>query len=385
VELFDIAWNNIRRRKAKALLLVLGLTIGTMTVVALQAITRTLQADVRTKLDEFGANILVVPHSNSLSLSYGGLNVFSATFDVQELSNRDMAAVRTIPNARNISIVAPKLLSVAEIGEQAVLVAGVDFGSELRMKPWWSLEGSEPERDDQVVVGSRVARLMDLSVGTPVQIGDQTFQVVAVLAENGQQDDDMLFVDLGAAQRALHRPDAISLIEVAALCIECPIEEMVAQIQTALPQARVTALRQAVTLRMEMVGQLARFSWVVSAVVLTIGGLVVLTTMLGAVAERTQEIGVLRAIGFRQRHIVNVILTEAMLISLLGGLLGWFLGMQAAILLIPTVTQSQLPVSWDPMLAIWAVTIALTVGMAASVCPALRAARLDPTTALRAL
>ena len=385
MELFDIAWNNIRRRKARVLLLVLGLTLGTMTVVTLQTITRTLQADVGNKLDEFGANILVVPRSNSLSLSYGGLTVSSATFDLEELTDQDVAQVWTIPNARNISIVAPKLLSAAKIGEQAVLVAGVDLESELRMKQWWQLKGSAPETDDQAVAGSRVAELLGLSVGTPVQIGEQTFQIAAVLAENGQQDDDMLFVDLGAAQRALHRPNAISLIEVAALCTACPIEDMVAQIQTVLPQARVTALRQAVTLRMEMVGQLQRFSWALSAAVLAIGGLVVLTTMLGAVSERKQEIGVLRAIGFRRRHIINIILTETMLVSLLGGLLGLLIGIGAATVLIPIVTQTDLPVALDPLLALWAVAIALVVGMAASIYPAVRAAQLDPTTALRAL
>ncbi|MBL7200178.1 MAG: ABC transporter permease [Anaerolineae bacterium] len=385
MELFDIAWNNIRRRKGRVLLLVLGLTIGVTTVVALQAITRTLQADVGNKLDEFGANILIVPHSNSLSLSYGGLAVSSATFDLEELRDQDVAQVWTIPNARNISIVAPKLLSVAEVREQAVLVAGVDFESELRMKPWWQLEGSEPETEGQALAGSRVATLLDLSVGSPLQVGDQVFQVVAVLAENGQQDDDMLFVDLSAAQRALDRPGAISLVEVAALCTACPIEDMVAQIQAVLPQARVTALRQAVALRMEMVGQLMRFSWALSAVVLVIGGLVVLTTMLGAVAERKQEIGVLRAIGFRRRHIIHIILTEATLVSLLGGTLGWLVGMGAAAALTPVVTQVDLPVSWDPLIALWAVSSALLVGVAASLYPAVRAARLDPTTALRAL
>jgi putative ABC transport system permease protein len=385
MELFDIAWNNVRRRKGRVLLLVLGLTIGVTTVVALQTITRTLQADVGNKLDEFGANILIVPRSNSLSLSYGGLSVPSATFDVEDLTGQDVARVWTIPNAGNISIVAPKLLSVAEIGAQSVLVAGVDFESELRIKPWWQLEGRAPQTDDQAVVGSRVADLLDLAVGSPVQVGGETFQVVAVLAENGQQDDDMLFVDLAAAQRALQRPGAVSLVEVAALCTACPIEDMVAQIQRTLPQARVTALRQAVTLRMEMVGQLMRFSWALSAVVLVIGGLVVLTTMLGAVSERKQEIGVLRAIGFRRRHIVNVILTEATLVSVLGGVLGWLVGMGIAVVLTPMVTQVDLPIRWDPLMAWWAVFTALVVGVLASVYPAVRAARLDPTTALRAL
>jgi putative ABC transport system permease protein len=383
--LFDIAWNNIRRRKGRVLLLVLGLTIGVTTVVALQTITRTLQADVGNKLDEFGANILIVPQSNSLSLSYGGLSVPSTTFDLEELTDQDVARVWTIPNAGNVSIVAPKLLSVVEMDGQSVLLAGVDFESELRLKPWWRLEGHAPETDGQAVVGSRVARLLDLSLGSPVQVDGETFQVVAVLAENGQQDDDMLFVDLGAAQRTLGRAGAVSLIEVAALCTACPIEEMVAQIQRALPQARVTALRQAVTLRMEMVGQLMRFSWALSAVVLVIGGLVVLTTMLGAVSERKQEIGVLRAIGFRRRHIVNVILTEATLVSVLGGILGWLTGMGVAVVLTPSVIEVSLPVQWDPLMAWWAVFIALVIGVLASAYPAVRAARLDPTTALRAL
>jgi putative ABC transport system permease protein len=195
----------------------------------------------------------------------------------------------------------------------------------------------------------------------------------------------MLFVDLSAAQQALHRPDAVSLIEVAALCTACPIEDMVAQIQTVLPQARVTGLRQAVTLRMETVGQITRFAWALSAIVLVIGGLVVLTTMLGAVTERRQEIGVFRAIGFRRTHIVRVILTEAALVSLLGGSLGWLIGMGAAALLAPSVAQVSVPVQWDPWLALGAVSIALVVGLLSSLYPAVRAAQLDPTTALRAL
>jgi len=383
--LLDIARNNLRRRKSKALLLVLGLSIGVATAVSLQAFTQTMERDVATKLDEFGANILIVPHSNSLSLSYGGLSVSSAAYDVGELTEGDLNLIDTIPNARNVSVVAPKLLSAVELEGQLVLVAGVDFESELRLKRWWRLIGREPEAEDEAVVGVRVARLLDLSAGSEVQVGDRFFRIVAVLAENGQQEDDMLFVDLHAAQEALGRPEAVSLAEVAALCTACPIEDMVAQIQTVMPQARVTALRQAVTLRMETVGQLTRFAWVVSGIVLAIGGLVVLTTMLGAVTERRQEIGVFRAMGFRRSHIMIVILSEAALVSLLGGLLGWLVGMGVAAVLAERVAQLAVPVAWSPWLALGALGTALVVGLLSSLYPASRAARLDPNTALRSL
>jgi putative ABC transport system permease protein len=120
-------------------------------------------------------------------------------------------------------------------------------------------------------------------------------------------------------------------------------------------------------------------------VVIAIGALVVLTTMLGAVAERRQEIGLFRALGFRQRHVERVILSEAALVSLLGGILGWLMGMGAAVLLAPRVANVSTPVPWSPLLALGAIGCALVVGLGASLYPATQAARVDPTVALRSL
>jgi putative ABC transport system permease protein len=344
-----------------------------------------MQMDVSAKLDEYGANILIVPKANDLSLSYGGVTVASAAYDVGELTLTDLERIRTIKNARNISVVAPKLLGAVSLHGRSVLVAGVRFAEELRLKQWWRVDGEEPATPNDVLVGLRLARTLDLGPGETLEINGQVFRVVGILAENGSQDDDILFIDLAAAQHLMNKPQGISLVEVAALCIECPVEDMVEQIASVLPQARVTALRQAVTLRMETVGQLSRFAVAVSVVVIAIGALVVLTTMLGAVAERKQEIGLFRALGFRQRHVVRIILSEAAVVSLAGGALGWLLGMGAAVALTPRLANVTTSVSWNPWLALGAMGGALLVGLAASLYPALSAARLDPTTALRSL
>ena len=150
-----------------------------------------------------------------------------------------------------------------------------------------------------------------------------------------------------------------------------------------MPDARITALAQAVRGRQQTVDQLTSFSVAVSAVVLLIGALVVLTTMMSSVNERTREIGIFRAIGFRRSHVARVILTEAFVVSLLGGILGWLIGMLASQALGPAVAQLSVPVRWDPLLAAGAVGLSIAVGMAASAYPAMRAANLDPAEALR--
>jgi putative ABC transport system permease protein len=385
MRLTDVTLRNLRRRKGRKFLLMAGLSIGVATVVALVAITATMQADISTKLDEYGANILIVPKANDLSLSYGGVTVASAAYDVGELSVGDLDLIETIKNARNIRVVAPKLLGAIPIAGKTVLVAGVRFEDELWLKQWWDLEGKEPDTPEEAIVGLRLARELQLRAGDEVQINGHAFRVAGVLAENGSQDDDILFIDLATAQQVMGKPDSVSLVEVAALCTECPVEDMVEQIAGVLPQARVTALRQAVTLRMETVGQLSRFALAVSLVVAVIGTLVVLTTMLGAVAERRQEIGLFRALGFRQQHVMRIILGEAALVSLGGGMLGWLLGMGAAVVLAPRLANVMEPVIWDPWLALGAIGGAVMVGLLASLYPAVSAARLDATTALRSL
>jgi putative ABC transport system permease protein len=120
-------------------------------------------------------------------------------------------------------------------------------------------------------------------------------------------------------------------------------------------------------------------------VVIVIGALVVLTTMLSTVSERRHEIGLFRALGFRKRHIAQIILSEAAVVSLAGGILGWGMGMVSAMVLSSRLVNVTAPVSWNLWLALGAVAGALVVGVVASIYPAVQASNMDPTTALRSL
>src|SRR5512139_3801318 len=96
MRLKDISINNLRRRKGKVFFLILGLTIGVTSVVTLISMTRIMNEDISRKLDEFGANILIVPRSDDLSLSYGGMNVAGISVDAQPLRDSDVPRIRQI-------------------------------------------------------------------------------------------------------------------------------------------------------------------------------------------------------------------------------------------------------------------------------------------------
>jgi putative ABC transport system permease protein len=124
----------------------------------------------------------------------------------------------------------------------------------------------------------------------------------------------------------------------------------------------------------------------VAGVVIFIGSLIVFVTMMGSVNERTTEIGVFRAIGFRRSHIIRIILLEAALVSVLAGLMGYAAGMGGATVALPFMAESKdAALVWDSTVLAGSVVLSLVVGMLASLYPALHASRMDPTEALRAL
>jgi len=146
----------------------------------------------------------------------------------------------------------------------AIAAVGVFIISAARiLKPWWRLKGSIPVADE-IVLGAEAARILNLDGGNQLMIGNNTLRVIAI--------------------------------------------------------------QQVVKGRMETLNQLKKFSYGVSFVILLIGSLVVLVTMMGSVRERTDEIGIFRAIGFRKVHIMRIVFMEAAIVSGLAGLLEYGLG-----------------------------------------------------------
>jgi putative ABC transport system permease protein len=306
---------------------------------------------------------------------------------MKEIHQKELEKIKTIKNAANVAALGPMVLGPVTVGDRRILMAGVDFTAAQILRPWWSLKGKIPTEEQGVVLGSDASLVTGLKPGDQVKINGKRLSVVGILETTGSQDDGLIFAPLATAQGLLGKADRISMAEVAALCSGCPIPEMVKQISDVLPSANVMAIQQVVKGRMETINHFQKFSYGVSALVLLVGCLMVLVTMMGSVRERTVEIGIFRAMGFRRSHVMRIILLEAGIVAAMAGILGYFIGLGATLGFLPLFTEGHgnRGISLDPVMAGGAILISILLGLAASLYPALMASRLDPNEALRAL
>jgi len=385
VRLRTIAFSSLRRRKARAAFLVAGILIGVGTVVALLSLTESMTSQAKTTMQAYGANIVITPDSRDVGLSYGGMTIGGISVSDHVLSQADLDRVESIPARSALSVVAPELVGAVTANGQRVLLMGADPAAEFKLKSWWSVDaGRPPANGHELVAGAAAAKALHLQMGDYVTIRGRRFTVTGLLRETGAQDDQLLIADLAAVQRILDKPGELTLIQVAAEYGATPVDEVVRQLEAALPQARVTAMQEVVQSRLHAVDQFRGFSYAIVGVVVAIEALAVFITMMGSVNERTHEIGVFRAIGFRRVHITRIILLEALAASLLAGVLGYVAGMAVTYAVLPAVS-GEAQVTWTPLLAVAAIALAVVTGGLASLYPALRAGKLDPTEALRAL
>ena len=383
MRLSSIAFKNVRRHLSRSALMILAISITAAVVMTLFLVARSAERDLADKVDEYGANIVVVPRSKDLPLTYGGVQLGGITYDVQPLRSEDEAKIRSIKNKENISRVAPKLVERGEVDGIPVLVAGVRWTDELALKRWWHIAGAAPSGPGDALLGARAATRLGVGAGSDLTLRGETLRVTGILEPTGTQEDELVYIDLGTAQRLWDRPGELSFIEVAAWCSTCPIETINAQISAEIPNARVSAVLKAAESREILIGQFRLFSWVLSGLMTLVGCLIVITTTLGSVRDRRGEIGIFRSMGYRRRHIFEIILLENLALALFGGIVGIVLAVAAhgpVARMAAGVTATAAPGALD-----LAVALAATFGVVllASLYPARRAAGLSPTLAMR--
>lgn len=392
MKLYNISFQSLRRRKSRTAFLIIGLLLSVASFVTLYVVSENVNKSVSENLDEFGANMIITPRTDGLNLNYGGISVTGLTFENNNLSQDDIEKIKTIKNKDNLSVIAPKLFNSVSInnpngsGAINVVVAGVNFNDEIRLKKWWRVTGKYPSQENEILMGSEASKLLEIKLNQKTSLNGEEFLISGILEETGSQDDGLIFLDLKKSQELFNKKNELSLIEIAARCYDCPIEEIVRQASGKLPGAKVTAIKQSIESKMTAIHRFEHFSLGISAVILVISLLIVFTNVNASVNERTKEIGIFMSVGFRRWHIIKIILLEVLIASIVAGVFGFFIGIIGAKIITPILSMDDsITINFSYSLLLLSAGMAVTAGLLASVLPALKAARLDPTVAFRSL
>lgn len=385
MNILTIALRNARKKWVRTLLLLLVFTLGVVSIVALGFVSRVVGEGLEKKLVSYGANILVSPKSEKLTVSYGGFALGDMLFDVSYLDEAStVAKIDGIGLRQNISVIAPKLVVMDRVKDTAVAVVGVRFEQEKLLKGYWLVEqGEVPTRPEGLLAGSAAAAKLGLKLGDAVPLGKHSLVVAGILAPTGNEDDNVLLAHLATVQQATGRHGQANFVEVAALCSGCPIDDIVAQLATALPGVEIKTLRNIVEQRMYSVHFVKRLILSVSLVILLTGCSMVGISMLSAVNERKKEIGILRSLGFSRQAVFSIFCAEAASIGLLAGVVGYVAGYAVSFRILAVLELAEgAVIAFEPLhLLATALVLALLTSLA-SLFPAWKAAAIEPSEAL---
>ncbi|MHC1789425.1 ABC transporter permease [Solidesulfovibrio sp.] len=385
MNILTIPLRNLRRKLPRTLLMVAVFSIGVASVTALVELSKAVGESLEAKLAAYGANILVSPKTETLSVGYGGMALGDVSVDIKYLKEDEtLAAITGIHHKDRLSAVAPKFVVLTRVADVPVGVVGVDFAQERLIKSHWhAAAGSLPGAATAILAGAEAAARLGLSPGSTVAVEGRDFTVSGVLGTTGAEDDRLLFADLHALQAAAGKDNRIHFVEVAALCAGCPIEEITAQLTAALPGTDVKAMQQVVKSRMMTVDFVKHLALAVSGVILLTACVMIGLSVFSSVNERKNEIGLLRAVGFSQTAVFFLMTLEALALGATAAVIGSLGGLAASgrLMALLDLGAAAAP-SFDPLqFGIVFVAVAALSTLAA-LPPALAAARIEPSQAL---
>lgn len=371
--LLGFAWKNLHRRPVRTVLTMLGVAVAVGAVVALVGLAGSFEQALLDLFQRRGVDLVV--------LRKGGLQQMNSILD-EKLADR----ILQIPGIRAVSPGLLQPLSFPDLDMFGVVARGIRPDSFL-LKDLKILEGRlfGPEDRRVVVLGSALATSLGKSVGQKIELAPgYSFTILGVYESENLLENGTLIVPLPDLQEMMDLQGKVTAFNVVAdLHTPEELHQLKAQIEALAPYVRAQTLRENVASSVEL--QLAKAAaWLTSAVALLLGGLGMINTMLTAVFERTRELALLRAVGWRRSRLIRLVLSEAMLLALAGAVMGTVLGWGLMQLLsrIPAagrMVAGQIP----PTVVLKGFALALAVGVLGGLYPAYRAAKLLPTEGLR--
>lgn len=386
----------ITSHRLRSFLTLLGIAVGIAAVILLTSIGEGVHRFVLGEFTQFGTNVVAIAPGKTKT---GGAPPSGIPSTARLLTLEDAQSLRQLPNVVGVT---PIVWGNSEVGGNGRLRRTTVYGVNADFLRVFSARvtiGSFLPRDDAggarnfVVLGAKLRKELfgtENPLGARVRIGGLHFRVIGVMAPKGQflgiDLDDTAFIPAERAQEVYNRD---GLMEVDVTYREGVSSASVARAMTERLKVRHGSEDFTVTTQEDMLKTLSNILNILTAAVgalggisLLVGGVGIVTIMTIAVAERTNEIGLLVALGAPRRTILGLFLGESIVLAAIGGALGLLLGMGLAQMI--RLALPALPVHTPWNFAVGALVMSAVIGLLAGVLPARSAAHLDAVDALRA-
>ena len=363
------------RNKTRTALSVIGIAIGIATIVALGLITDGLDESIQTTLNSGGAEITVT----------GAIDSEANTKDI------NTSYLDTLANISGVNETAG-LLRIQEInlddmmnGEQTSITAyGIDR-DKLDLVGIENVNGSLfAENSSEAIMGKSFAETRNKTIGDTITIQDHEFKIVGEFETGSLLSDSSIYVSKEKLQEVTGKDHLTQILiktneNVNDTKIADEIEDKYGEdLLTFTTEEQVQMMSQ-ITSILDLV------TYAISALAIIIGGIGIINTMIMAVYERTKEIGVLRAVGWKSRRILMMIIGETLVLTTLSAIVGIIGGIAISEIGIRLIgnANNAFTLAYHPETFITAFAVAIIVGVLGGIYPAYKASKLAPTEALR--
>jgi putative ABC transport system permease protein len=363
--IFGMTLKGAFRRKMRSGLTIVGIAVGIMLVTALLMVASGLEAQFQRVIDEGGGDFIVM-EKNAPDLM---------------LSRVDVSVKQELEKIDDISWVSGMIFTTAAVRDRPyVMIFGLELNERI-IQQFKVIEGRNlgPGDTGKIVIGRMIAVQEEFDIGDTINIKDSSFEVVGIYETGASFEDGGGVIPLSEVQSLFDIEDQVSLLHVKVEDID-NADAIRDTIENRFP--KLMALKSTeVAAKQEDLQLITSIAALISLIAIIVGSIMIMNTMVMSVMERTREIGILRAIGWKKRKILTMILKESVIISVVGGVIGIVLAVGVVKALTGAVSLPvDLPVTAD--LVVSAFVIAVILGIFGGVYPALRASRMSPMEAL---
>ncbi len=396
------AINNLFHRKMRSLLTIIGIFIGIAAVVSLISVGQGMKDEINRQFEEIGSDKITVIHGGA-----GGLGMMNMMTAAVPLTDADLKVIKRQSGVDMAGGMVYKTTAVKykdEIKYTMVVGMPTDESQEIfsNMDNYKIIKGHNLEdgKDKEIVIGYDIAYTDYFNkrpgIRDKIYINDKPYTVCGIVDKIGsKQDDSQMYITLEEADELFNMEGEYGMIIVKIKPNVNP-SDLAEVLRHKIRRARgekegeesfqVQTTEQLMNMVGDVLGVINAVLIAIASISLMVGGIGIMNTMYTSVLERTREIGIMKAIGAKNSHVMLLFLFESGMLGMVGGLLGVGVGVSLAKLAEYLAIQSgfaMLKASFSVELIFGSLAFSFLVGTLSGILPAMKAAKLNPVDALR--